>query len=234
MKIIIFIKLLVLLNIFLQLAILFYKNYPLSINYRNNEISILNPTKNKIPFYTSLITLTIIILLSYKIFNFKESKLLEFGYIYLIFFIICLLSIINIYANFYHIYFSKKKLLVFNETCEKVCREIYNNLISEKRAVLQYEDLVEISKGNKLVKNIDWTDKIGMKSTSNSRSKVTTYGYIFDLFHEHFIKDGIKNIRGEKKSELLDFIIDNFAKDGKPIKKQNLDKSFCGWKPANN
>lgn len=85
-----------------------------------------------------------------------------------------------------------------------------------------------------LKKKIRWIDRIGQKSSSKSRNGDITYGFIFDLFHEYFIEDGIKNLKGEKRKELINYIVRNFTKNESEIIIKNLNKSYSDWVPKNN
>lgn len=149
--------------------------------------------------------------------------------------LISVLLFISIYVNFYSL---EKKVtkkteetLVFNKLSEEEVRAIYNVVIKENRAEnVDIDSLIEISKGNKLENKINWIDKIGSKSSSKSRNKATTYGYLFDIFNDYFIEGGITEIDTQKRTDLMTFIVNNFDKDDKKIEYPNLNKSFTLWK----
>lgn len=117
---------------------------------------------------------------------------------------------------------------------ESSLQELVTKLNNENRAIINYSELLSISKGINLEKKIRWIDRIGQKSSSKSRNGDITYGFIFDLFHEYFIEDGIKNIKGEKRKELINYIVRNFTKNESEIIIKNLNKSYSDWVPKNN
>ena len=124
--------------------------------------------------------------------------------------------------------------LKFKSLTESTLNELKNKLNFEERAIINYSELLSISKGINLEKKIRWIDRIGQKSSSKSRNGDITYGFIFDLFHEYFIEDGIKNLKGEKRKELIGYIVRNFTKNESEIIIKNLNKSYCHWVPKNN
>lgn len=224
--------LILILNLILHLAILFYKNYAFVIEYITCTKSTWNPKKDRFKLFISILSFLATANFTYDMFKSVELSLWDL-IIYLM--LIFIFQFITIYVNFFSLEKNpskdKESLLIFNRLSEGEAHKIYKDLINEKRATLDFNSVIEISKGNNLINKINWIDKIGMKASLNSRNKATTYGYIFDIFHENFIEGGIKNINGQKRAELLYFICNNFTKDGEKINKQNLDKSFCGWKP---
>lgn len=124
--------------------------------------------------------------------------------------------------------------LKFKSLTESTLNELKNKLNVEERAIINYSELLSISKGINLEKKIRWIDRIGQKSSSKSRNGDITYGFIFDLFHEYFIEDGIKNLKGEKRKELINYIVRNFTKNESEIIIKNLNKSYSDWVPKNN
>lgn len=124
--------------------------------------------------------------------------------------------------------------LKFKPLTESTLNELKNKLNFEERAIINYSELLSISKGINLEKKIRWIDRIGQKSSSKSRNGDITYGFIFDLFHEYFIEDGIKNLKGEKRKELINYIVRNFTKNESEIIIKNLNKSYSDWVPKNN
>lgn len=125
----------------------------------------------------------------------------------------------------------KIESLIFKPLDKSVHDELKNKIIDENRAIINDSELLTLSQGKKLEYKLKWIDKIGQKATKKSRNNEITYGFIFDIFHEYLIEDGIKNLKRNKRKELLNFIIENFSKDDQKIKYENINKSFTNWKP---
>lgn len=216
----------------LNLALLFYKNYAFVIEYITCSKSTWNPNKDRFKLFISILSFLATFNFTYEIFKSVELSLWDL-IIYLL--LIFIFQFVTIYVNFFSLEktLSKEKesLLIFNQLSEEEAHKIYKVLINEKRAILDFNSLIEISKGNNLEKKIKWIDLKGMKSTADSRSGQITYGYIFDLFHENFIKDGIVRLRKDKRKEFINFIINNFSKDKQQISYQSLNKSYNDWIP---
>ncbi|HEY1194745.1 hypothetical protein, partial [Flavobacterium sp.] len=112
-------------------------------------------------------------------------------------------------------------------------KELYDNeIIKNNRCEVTFENLVLFASGQKMTEKIKWIDLKGQKSTTDAKSKEITFGFIFDMLHENIIKDGIKNLKGKRRSVIMDLIVENFTKDGQIIKKENINKSYNNWTPA--
>ncbi|WP_444626373.1 hypothetical protein ACSLMH_01720 [Flavobacterium columnare] len=218
------------LNIIVQLIISIKYNWKFVLEYLNNEKSSWNPNIDRIKLAASISFTLFSIILSKSIIK-KDTSVFE---IIIIIFSITLLSGL--------IYFVLNKTdrnntkieevekLVFKTLDEKTHKELRDKLITENRAIINDSDLLTLSKGINLENKIKWIDKIGRKSTNKSRSKNITYGFIFDIFNDYYIQDGIKNLKTIQRNELLNFIIENFTKENEHIKYENINKSYSEWK----
>lgn len=219
------------LNIIVQLIISIKYNWKFVLEYLNNKKSSWNPNIDRIKLAASISFTLFSIILSKSIIK-KDTSVFE---IIIIIFSITLLSGL--------IYFVLNKTDRSNTKIEEVEKlkfktldvethqELKSKIINEKRAIINDSELLLLSEGKKLEHKLKWTDKIGQKSSTKSRNKEITYGFIFDIFHDYFIEGGIKNLKGNKRKELLNFIIENFNKDDQQIKYENLNKSFTNWNP---
>lgn len=229
------IVIILILNLLLHLAIIFYKNYSFVSDYFMGIKNTWNPQKDRFNLFISTISFIATFYFTYELMTIKDLN--QFLYI-INTALISILLFISIYVNFYSL--EKKatkkteKSLVFNKISEEDVYAIYDVLIREKRTIVDIDSLTEISKGNILENKINWIDKIGSKSTSNSRNRATTYGYLFDIFNDYFIEGGITEIDTKKRTDLMTFISNNFDKDGKKIEYSNLNKSFTLWKNKKN
>ncbi|WP_444647702.1 hypothetical protein ACSLMO_12680 [Flavobacterium columnare] len=218
-------------NIIFQLIISIEYNWKFVLEYLNNEKSSWNPNIDRIKLAASILFTLFSIILSKSIIK-KDTSVFE---IIIVIFSITLLSGL--------IYFVLNKNDRSNTKIEEVEKlkfktldvethqELKNKIINEKRAIINDSELLLLSEGKKLEHKLKWTDKIGQKSSTKSRNQEITYGFIFDIFHDYFIEGGIKNLKGNKRKELLNFIIENFNKDDQQIKYENLNKSFTNWNP---
>ncbi|MFK7002039.1 hypothetical protein V3470_13745 [Flavobacterium oreochromis] len=121
--------------------------------------------------------------------------------------------------------------LVFLELTQENLSLLMEELKIRNITCCTEEDLKKLSKGEKLNTKIIWDHKA-------QNSKQVTYTFLFQMFHEYLIKDGIKNgsksLPTDKKNNLLNYIVNNFGKKDVPdfeIKKENLNKSYCEWIP---
>lgn len=122
-------------------------------------------------------------------------------------------------------------IIEYNE--ENNLKELYDNeLIYNNRCEVSFQNLELFAKGQKMSEKIKWIDKKGQKSTTDAKSKEITFGFIFDMLHENIIKDGIKNLKGKRRSLIMDLIVENFTKDNEMIKKGNINKSYNNWTPV--
>lgn len=226
------IVIILILNLLLHLAIIFYKNYSFVSDYLIGKKNTWNPEKDRFKLFISIFSFIATFYFTYELMTIKDLN--QFLYI-INTGLISILLFISIYVNFYSLEkkVTKKteKSLVFNKISEEELHVIYNVLIRENRAIVDFNSLVEISKGNNLEKKIKWIDIKGMKSTADSKSGLITYGYIFDIFHESFIKNGIIGLKGNKRKELINFIINNFSKNDEQICYKSLNKSYSDWTP---
>lgn len=216
----------------LNLFLLFYKNYAFAIEYIICSKSTWNPKKDRFKLFMSILSFLATFNFTFEIF--KSDKLFLWDLIiYTI--LIFIFQFVIIYVNFFPIEKKgkdkKTSLLKFNKISENEVSNIYDFLVKDKRAILDFNSLIEISKGNNLEKKIKWIDLKGMKYTADSKSGQITYGYIFDLFHENFIKDGIVGLKKDKRKEFINFIIKNFSKGDKQISYESLNKSYNDWIP---
>ncbi len=220
------------LNLIIHLAILFYKNYAFVIEYITCTKSTWNPKKDRFRLFMSMLSFVATFIFTYDLLKSTELSLWDL-IIYLI--LIFIIQFVTIYVNFFPLEKKgkdkKTSLLEFNKTSDDEVSNIYEFLVKDKRAILDFNSLIEISRGNNLEKKIKWIDLKGMKSTADSRSGQITYGYIFDLFHENFIKDGIIRLRKDKRKEFINFIIKNFSKNDQQISFESLNKSYNDWIP---
>lgn len=218
------------LNMIFQLLISIRYNRKFIIEYLNNEKSSWNPNIDRIKLATSISFIFFSIIFSNSIIK-NDASVFE---------IIIIIFSITILSGLTYFVFNKtdeKKLkieevkkLVFKTLDEKTHKELRDKLITENRAIINDSELLTLSKGINLENKIKWIDKIGRKSTNKSRSKNVTYGFIFDIFNDYYIQDGIKNLKTIQRNELLNFIIENFSKDNEHIKYENINKSFSEWK----
>lgn len=218
------------LNIIVQLIISIKYNWKFVLEYLNNEKSSWNPNIDRIKLAASISFTLFSIILSKSIIK-KDTSVFE---IIIIIFSITLLSGL--------IYFVLNKTdrnntkieevekLKFKTLDEETHQELKNKIINEERAIINDSELLTLSKGINLENKIKWIDKIGRKSTNKSRSKNVTYGFIFDIFNDYYIQDGIKNLKTIQRNDLLNFIIENFSKDNELIKYENINKSYSEWK----
>lgn len=218
------------LNMIFQLLISIRYNRKFIIEYLNNEKSSWNPNIDRIKLAASISFTFFSIIFSNSIIK-NDASVFE---------IIIIIFSITILSGLTYFVFNKtdeKKLkieevkkLVFKTLDEKTHKELRDKLITENRAIINDSELLTLSKGINLENKIKWIDKIGRKSTNKSRSKNVTYGFIFDIFNDYYIQDGIKNLKTIQRNELLNFIIENFSKDNEHIKYENINKSFSEWK----
>lgn len=222
------------LNMILQLVISIRYNRKFILEYLNNEKSSWNPNIDRIKLAASITFTLFSIFLSNSIIK-KDTSIFE---IVIVIFSISLLSALIYFVlnktDENKIKIEEVEKLVFKTLDEKTHKELRDKLITENRAIINDSDLLTLSKGINLENKIKWIDKIGQKSSSKSKSGDITYGFIFDLFHEYFIEGGIKNVKGEKRKALINFIINNFTKNGNKIIYKNLYKSYSNWQPINN
>lgn len=221
---------LLILNMIFQLLISIRYNRKFIIEYLNNEKSSWNPNIDRFKLAVSISFTFFSIILSNSIIKNDNS----------VFEIVIVLFSISLLSGLIHLVLNKtdeKKLkieevkkLVFKTLDEKTHKELRDKLITENRAIINDSELLTLSKGINLENKIKWIDKIGRKSTNKSRSKNVTYGFIFDIFNDYYIQDGIKNLKTIQRNELLNFIIENFSKDNEHIKYENINKSFSEWK----
>lgn len=131
----------------------------------------------------------------------------------------------------------EKKLQSYNVVIEynheNNLKELYDNeLIENNRCEVSFQNLEFFARGKKMSEKIKWIDIKGQKSTKDAKSKEITFGFIFDMLHENIIKDGIKNLKGKRRSLIMDLIVENFTKDTKIIKKGNINKAYNNWTPV--
>lgn len=218
------------LNMIFQLVISIRYNRKFILEYLNNEKSSWNPNIDRIKLAASITFTLFSIFLSNSIIK-KDTSIFE---IVIVIFSISLLSALIYFVlnktDENKIKIEEVEKLVFNTLDEKTHKELRDKLISENRAIINDSDLLTLSKGINLENKIKWIDKIGRKSTNKSRSKNITYGFIFDIFNDYYIQDGIKNLKTNQRNELLNFIIENFTKDNEHIKYENINKSYSEWK----
>lgn len=218
------------LNMIFQLVISIRYNRKFILEYLKNEKSSWNPNIDRIKLAASITFPLFSIFLSNSIIK-KDTSIFE---IVIVIFSISLLSALIYFVlnktDENKIKIEEVEKLVFNTLDEKTHKELRDKLITENRAIINDSDLLTLSKGINLENKIKWIDKIGRKSTNKSRSKNITYGFIFDIFNDYYIQDGIKNLKTIQRNELLNFIIENFSKDNEHIKYENINKSFSEWK----
>ncbi len=218
------------LNMIFQLVISIRYNRKFILEYLKNEKSSWNPNIDRIKLAASITFPLFSIFLSNSIIK-KDTSIFE---IVIVIFSISLLSALIYFVlnktDENKIKIEEVEKLVFNTLDEKTHKELRDKLISENRAIINDSDLLTLSKGINLENKIKWIDKIGRKSTNKSRSKNITYGFIFDIFNDYYIQDGIKNLKTNQRNELLNFIIENFTKDNEHIKYENINKSYSEWK----
>ncbi len=218
------------LNMIFQLVISIRYNRKFILEYLNNEKSSWNPNIDRIKLAASITFTLFSIFLSNSIIK-KDTSIFE---IVIVIFSISLLSALIYFVlnktDENKIKIEEVEKLVFNTLDEKTHKELRDKLITENRAIINDSDLLTLSKGINLENKIKWIDKIGRKSTNKSRSKNITYGFIFDIFNDYYIQDGIKNLKTIQRNELLNFIIENFTKDNEHIKYENINKSYSEWK----
>ena len=218
------------LNMIFQLVISIRYNRKFILEYLKNEKSSWNPNIDRIKLAASITFPLFSIFLSNSIIK-KDTSIFE---IVIVIFSISLLSALIYFVlnktDENKIKIEEVEKLVFNTLDEKTHKELRDKLITENRAIINDSDLLTLSKGINLENKIKWIDKIGRKSTNKSRSKNITYGFIFDIFNDYYIQDGIKNLKTIQRNELLNFIIENFTKDNEHIKYENINKSFSEWK----
>ena len=218
------------LNMIFQLVISIRYNRKFILEYLNNEKSSWNPNIDRIKLAASITFTLFSIFLSNSIIK-KDTSIFE---IVIVIFSISLLSALIYFVlnktDENKIKIEEVEKLAFNTLDEKTHKELRDKLISENRAIINDSDLLTLSKGINLENKIKWIDKIGRKSTNKSRSKNITYGFIFDIFNDYYIQDGIKNLKTNQRNELLNFIIENFTKDNEHIKYENINKSYSEWK----
>ena len=218
------------LNMIFQLVISIRYNRKFILEYLNNEKSSWNPNIDRIKLATSITFTLFSIFLSNSIIK-NDTSIFE---IVIVIFSISLLSALIYFVlnktDENKIKIEEVEKLVFKTLDEKTHKELRDKLITENRAIINDSDLLTLSKGINLENKIKWIDKIGRKSTNKSRSKNITYGFIFDIFNDYYIQDGIKNLKTIQRNELLNFIIENFTKDNEHIKYENINKSYSEWK----
>ncbi len=218
------------LNMIFQLVISIRYNRKFILEYLKNEKSSWNPNIDRIKLAASITFPLFSIFLSNSIIK-KDTSIFE---IVIVIFSISLLSALIYFVlnktDENKIKIEEVEKLVFNTLDEKTHKELRDKLITENRAIINDSDLLTLSKGINLENKIKWIDKIGRKSTNKSRSKNITYGFIFDIFNDYYIQDGIKNLKTIQRNELLNFIIENFTKDNEHIKYENINKSYSEWK----
>lgn len=218
------------LNMIFQLVISIRYNRKFILEYLNNEKSSWNPNIDRIKLAASITFTLFSIFLSNSIIK-KDTSIFE---IVIVIFSISLLSALIYFVlnktDENKIKIEEVEKLVFKTLDEKTHKELTYKLITENRAIINDSDLHTLSKGINLENKIKWIDKIGRKSTNKSRSKNITYGFIFDIFNDYYIQDGIKNLKTNQRNELLNFIIENFTKDNEHIKYENINKSYSEWK----
>ena len=217
-------------NMIFQLVISIRYNRKFILEYLKNEKSSWNPNIDRIKLAASITFPLFSIFLSNSIIK-KDTSIFE---IVIVIFSISLLSALIYFVlnktDENKIKIEEVEKLVFNTLDEKTHKELRDKLITENRAIINDSDLLTLSKGINLENKIKWIDKIGRKSTNKSRSKNITYGFIFDIFNDYYIQDGIKNLKTIQRNELLNFIIENFTKDNEHIKYENINKSYSEWK----
>ena len=218
------------LNMIFQLVISIRYNRKFILEYLKNEKSSWNPNIDRIKLAASITFPLFSFFLSNSIIK-KDTSIFE---IVIVIFSISLLSALIYFVlnktDENKIKIEEVEKLVFNTLDEKTHKELRDKLITENRAIINDSDLLTLSKGINLENKIKWIDKIGRKSTNKSRSKNITYGFIFDIFNDYYIQDGIKNLKTIQRNELLNFIIENFTKDNEHIKYENINKSYSEWK----
>lgn len=218
------------LNMIFQLLISIRYNRKFIIEYLNNEKSSWNPNIDRIKLAASISFTFFSIIFSNSIIK-NDASVFE---IIIIIFSITILSGLTYFVlnktDEKKLKIEEVKKLVFKTLDEKTHKELRDKLITENRAIINDSELLTLSKGINLENKIKWIDKIGRKSTNKSRSKNVTYGFIFDIFNDYYIQDGIKNLKTIQRNELLNFIIENFSKDNEHIKYENINKSFSEWK----
>ena len=218
------------LNMIFQLVISIRYNRKFILEYLNNEKSSWNPNIDRIKLATSITFTLFSIFLSNSIIK-NDTSIFE---IVIVIFSISLLSALIYFVlnktDENKIKIEEVEKLVFKTLDEKTHKELRDKLITENRAIINDSDLLTLSKGINLENKIKWIDKIGRKSTNKSRSKNITYCFIFDIFNDYYIQDGIKNLKTIQRNELLNFIIENFTKDNEHIKYENINKSYSEWK----
>lgn len=218
------------LNIIFQLLISIRYNRKFILEYLNNEKSSWNPNIDRIKLAASISFTLFSIILSNSIIK-NNTSIFE---IVIVIFSISLLSALIYFVlnktDENKIKIEEVEKLVFKTLDEKTHKELKDKLITENRAIINDSELLTLSKGINLENKIKWIDKIGRKSTNKSRSKNVTYGFIFDIFNDYYIQDGIKNLKTIQRNELLNFIIENFTKDNEYIKYKNINKSYSEWK----
>ncbi len=218
------------LNMIIPLVISIRYNRKFILEYLKNEKSSWNPNIDRIKLAASITFPLFSIFLSNSIIK-KDTSIFE---IVIVIFSISLLSALIYFVlnktDENKIKIEEVEKLVFNTLDEKTHKELRDKLITENRAIINDSDLLTLSKGINLENKIKWIDKIGRKSTNKSRSKNITYGFIFDIFNDYYIQDGIKNLKTIQRNELLNFIIENFTKDNEHIKYENINKSYSEWK----
>jgi hypothetical protein len=218
-------------NIIFQFIISLIYNWKFIQEYLNNKKSTWNPNIDRIKLAASL---------SFTLFSIMLSKLIIKSNTHILELIIVILSVVLL-SFLTHLIINKPndckndtkeiETLKFKPLNQSTHDELKSKIINEKRAIINDSELLLLSEGKKLEHKLKWTDKIGQKSSTKSRNKEITYGFIFDIFHDYFIEGGIKNLKGNKRKELLNFIIENFNKDDQQIKYENLNKSFTNWNP---
>ena len=218
------------LNMIFQLVISIRYNRKFILEYLKNEKNSWNPNIDRIKLAASITFPLFSIFLSNSIIK-KDTSIFE---IVIVIFSISLLSALIYFVlnktDENKIKIEEVEKLVFKTLDEKTHKELRDKLITENRAIINDSDLLTLSKGINLENKIKWIDKIGRKSTNKSRSKNITYGFIFDIFNDYYIQDGIKNLKTIQRNELLNFIIENFTKDNEHIKYENINKSYSEWK----
>lgn len=219
------------LNIVFQLYISFRYHSKFILQFLINEKYTWNPNIDRIKLAASILFTLFSIILSKLIIK-SNSTIFEIIIVNVS--VIILTVLIYFTINKSDIIENKIKeveTLKFKQLDQNIHDELKNKIINENRAIIKDSELLTLSEGRKLEYKLKWIDKIGQKSTKKSRNKGITYGFIFDIFHEYLIEDGIKNLKRNKRKELLNFIIENFSKNDQIIKYENLNKSYTNWKP---
>ena len=103
-------------------------------------------------------------------------------------------------------------------------------IVTETSSVKEFSTVEEVlSFSNNFNDDSYWISKI-----RDFSDKLTIDPNYKLRFHEYFIEDGIKNLKGEKRKELIGYIVRNFTKNESEIIIKNLNKSYCHWVPKNN